>query len=605
MGTINFALTARMDVHSIWYGYVYLANSTTIILSDGYNGGIYYGTGLRYSGGRLVGGTLTGYDSAINVNTYNLTYTTEFSARGFNLNAVTAYNYIQSGNAIGFDTWALSGNDTINGSIYSDYLIGYSGNDVIYGNNGNDVLDGGAGNDVLDGGAGADTMIGGVGDDTFYVNSSGDIIVENAGAGKDSVVTSLYLCSISSLGNIENLTYSGNSDASIDGNSLANILRSGYGSDTLNGGAGADSMMGGAGNDTYYVDATGDVVTEGATAGTDTILSSIAYTLGNNLENLILTGIAAINVTGNALDNTLTGNSAANTLNGGTGTDTLVGGLGNDTYVVDTTTDTLTENAGEGTDLVQSSVTFSLAAIANIENLTLTGTSAINGTGNTLNNTLTGNTAANVLDGGAGADSLVGGTGNDTYYVDATGDVVTEAANAGTDAIITTLSTYTISALTNIENLSYSGSSDAILTGNALVNTLTASSGNDTLAGGLGNDILTGGSGSDIFIFDTVANASKNKDTITDFVSGTDDIQFSKAIFTGLGSSVGNLTESQFWSGAGVTKAHDIDDRIIYNTTSGALYYDADGSGKGAAVQVALIGTSTHSALAYTDIAII
>ena len=266
-------------------------------------------------------------------------------------------------------------------------------------------------------------------------------------------------------------------------------------------------------------------------------------------------------------------------------------------------TDTITEDSNAGIDNVQSSISYTLAN--NFENLTLTGKTAINGTGNDLDNTLTGNAAANVLNGGGGNDAMIGGKGNDTYYVDATADVVSEAANAGTDTIITSLSTYSISALTNIENLNYSGSSDAILTGNALVNTLTGSSGNDALTGGLGNDILTGGSGADSFVFDTVANASKNKDTITDFVSGVDHIKFSKVIFTGLGAVVGNLTSDQFWSGAGVTKAHDLDDRIIYNSTTGALYYDADGNGKGASVQVAIIGTSMHPSVAYNDIQIV
>ena len=232
-----------------------------------------------------------------------------------------------------------------------------------------------------------------------------------------------------------------------------------------------------------------------------------------------------------------------------------------------------------------------------------TGDGVIYGT--SLNDTLNGTSANDALNGGVGNDTMIGGKGNDTYYVNATGDVVTEAANAGTDTIISAIEIYTISALTNIENLTYSGSSDATLTGNKLTNTLTGSTGNDSLSGGLGNDSLIGGAGNDVFIFDTTANASKNKDTITDFISGTDHIQFNKAIFTGLGSSMGNLTEIQFYSGAGVTKAHDTDDRIIYNSTTGALYYDADGSGKGVAVQVALIGTSTHPSLAYTDIAII
>lgn len=182
---------------------------------------------------------------------------------------------------------------------------------------------------------------------------------------------------------------------------------------------------------------------------TDTLSASTTTTLAANVENLTLTGITASNGTGNAGNNILTGNSANNiltggdgndTLNGGTGIDTLIGGLGNDIYQVDTTTDIITELAAQGTDTVQSSVTFSLVTLANIENLTLTGTTAINGTGNTANNTLIGNSASNTLNGGAGIDTLTGRTGTDTFVFQfgqslvANSDRITDFA-IGTDKI--------------------------------------------------------------------------------------------------------------------------------------------------------------------------
>ncbi len=144
--------------------------------------------------------------------------------------------------------------------------------------------------------------------------------------------------------------------------------------------------------------------------GIDTVITTVNTTLQflTNHENLILAGTDDLNGTGNTLNNTITGNSGNNTLNGGAGIDTLIGGLGNDIYVVDTTTDTIIEASDEGTDTVQSSVTYTLAALANVENLTLTGTGAINGTGNTLNNTITGNSGNNTLNGGAGTDTLIG-----------------------------------------------------------------------------------------------------------------------------------------------------------------------------------------------------
>jgi Ca2+-binding RTX toxin-like protein len=132
------------------------------------------------------------------------------------------------------------------------------------------------------------------------------------------------------------------------------------------------------------------------------------------VENLTLTGAAAINGTGNAGNNVITGNGANNILDGGAGNDTLIGGAGNDIYIVDSASDTITELANGGTDTIQSSVTYTIAALVNVENLTLTGTAAINGTGNAGNNVITGNGANNILNGGAGNDILTGGLGKDT-----------------------------------------------------------------------------------------------------------------------------------------------------------------------------------------------
>jgi Ca2+-binding RTX toxin-like protein len=539
---------------------------------------------------------------------------------GIIINLATGQAYATAGNdaaGIGIDT--LSNIEDVTAGNYDDIIIGNSEANSIDGALGNDTIDGGAGNDVA-------KYSGNFSDYTLTNNLNGSWIVVGV-EGSDTITRieniqfadQLYslIYEIAGTANADRLNGTAGED-SIDGLAGNDTVYGYAGNDILVGGLGADKLIGGLGDDTYIINLTSkgaleDTVTEAKNQGADTIQLSGSYlgavktfTLGNDLENLNLseTGSSHINLKGNASDNILTGNDYANTLDGAAGADNLIGGAGNDTYVVDNAGDVVTEDSGDGTDTVQSSINYTLGSA--IENLTLTGKAAINGTGNDLDNTLTGNAAANVLNGGIGNDNMVGGKGNDTYYVDATGDAVTEAANAGTDTIITSLSTYSISALTNLENLSYYGSSNAILTGNALINTLTGGTGNDTLAGGLGNDILTGGAGNDTFVFNTVANASKNKDIITDFVSGTDVIQFSKAIFTGLGTSAGSLTSDQFWSGAGVTKAHDADDRIIYNTTSGALYYDADGSGKAAAaVQVALIGASSHPTLAYTDMAII
>ncbi|MEY4754145.1 MAG: hypothetical protein RJA44_1820, partial [Pseudomonadota bacterium] len=213
------------------------------------------------------------------------------------------------------------------------------------------------------------------------------------------------------------------------------LLSGGDGSDYLSGGAGADTMVGGLGNDTYVVESAGDVVTEAAGAGTDTVQSYISYTLGANVENLTLTGTAAINGTGNELNNSLNGNAANNVLVGAEGNDTLIGwggndtmsgGVGNDLYVVQQVGDVVIESAGAGTDVVQSALQ-SYTLGANVENLVLI-TGGANGSGNELGNVLTGNAASNVLVGWGGNDTMSGGVGNDLYVVQQDGDVVIESA---------------------------------------------------------------------------------------------------------------------------------------------------------------------------------
>jgi Ca2+-binding RTX toxin-like protein len=211
------------------------------------------------------------------------------------------------------------------------------------------------------------------------------------------------------------------------------VLVGGSAGDTLDGGIGRDTMTGGMGDDVYVVDQTTDVVSELANAGSDSVRTSLGkYTLGANLENLVYTGLAAFTGTGNALANNITGGKGADRLDGLAGADILQGGLGNDTYIVDNAGDTVIELFNEGNDRVLSKVTYTLSD--NIESLQLSTSTAINGTGNALANTIVGNAGANILDGRGGADKLTGGSGVDTFVFqrgEANGDLVTDFAGAG------------------------------------------------------------------------------------------------------------------------------------------------------------------------------
>jgi Ca2+-binding RTX toxin-like protein len=278
-------------------------------------------------------------------------------------------------------------------------------------------------------------------------------------------------------------------------------LIGGYNTDVLDGGSGNDSMAGGKGNDGYSVDSANDIVTENLDEGTDTVNSSITYTLGANVENLTLTGTSAINGTGNSLNNVITGNSGANILNGGTGIDTLIGGDGNDTYIVDSTTDTITETATGGFDTVNSSVTYTLGD--NLENLTLTGTSAINGTGNSLNNDITGNSAKNNLYGGNGADFIDGGDGDDylkggtAFGYDTSNDTL--YGGSGNDYLLGGYGTDRLDGGDGNDTLSgYAGNDH--LTGGYGNDTLYGGDGNDTLLGTEGSDFLSGQNGNDLLV---------------------------------------------------------------------------------------------------------
>ncbi len=359
------------------------------------------------------------------------------------------------------------------------------------------------------------------------------------------------------------------------------------GDDFLYGGSGWDSLIGGDGNDYYDVDSIADVVLEDPNDGADTVAASVTYTLGANVENLVLYNLAGLNGFGNLLDNRIVGGSYANflgggggndtlegkggddVLDGGTGADSMIGGSGNDTFFVDSVYDNVTEYNGQGTDTIRSYITFSMHYDAFVENLELLGNAAINGYGNDLNNTLTGNDAANTLSGGLGGDRMVGKGGNDVYYVDAPGDVVVEAANAGNDTIRSEIN-LTLGA--NLENLELMGAAttgtgndlDNRISGNDLANTLSGGNGADTLAGAGGADTLTGGAGGDTYVVDAL-------DTIVETDAGGGDWVHTAIDGYTLGANLENLL--LFEGGAPVTgTGNGLDNLIVGNPVGNVLF---------------------------------
>ena len=393
------------------------------------------------------------------------------------------------------------GNDFLYGGIGLDHLYGEAGDDHLFGESGDDTLSGAAGRDWLDGGTGADAMFGGLDDDVYVVDNIGDSVVEYANQGSDvvqSYLTSytlpvnverleLYGSARDAFGNSLNNEIYGNGNDNwftggdgndvLDGGEGVDVLFGEGGGDWLVGGAGADVMFGGLGDDFYVVDNSGDYLAEYYGEGRDTVFSSITYTLGLHVEQLLLVDSGgAINGTGNTLDNVLYGNRYDNVLRGAEGDDDIDGSLGNDdmyggrgddTFHVDQAGDRVFEYSYEGNDEVIATIDYTLPA--NVERLTLLDSGgAISGTGNGWANVISGNASINVLSGGGDWDRLYGYGGNDTLF----------------------------------------GGAD-----------------NDSLYGGAGADSLYGGSGSDWFYFQSTADTTDGvrHDRIFDFSSAEGD----------------------------------------------------------------------------------
>jgi Ca2+-binding RTX toxin-like protein len=464
--------------------------------------------------------------------------------------------------------WGLEGDDELHGGF---------GDDLLYGGADSDKIWGGHDDDMLDGGSGDDCMWGGPGDDSYHIDTIGDVVIEYAGEGHDTVYAKT---SYTLPPNVEDLVLLaqvwrgvGNAlDNTIHGNDAANQLMGVGGDDTLyghggddelyghvgddllDGGTGDDEMWGLQGNDTYIVDGFGDRVWESVSeshsgkdaGGHDTVIAGISYRLPQFVEDLILAPFLTLNGIGNDLDNMIVGNDHPNALSGEGGNDRLHGHGGNDI--------------------------------------------------------LMGDAGNDVLDGGTGVDHMSGGSGSDTYWVDYTGDIVVELAGQGADTVMASDS-YTLPSHVEdlvliddplldmeLKDLAVEGignSLDNVITGNRADNTLVGADGDDVLIGGLGADLQRGGRDKDTFWYNKPQDGG---DTIADFVSGADRFAFDDRGFglSGRGTLASLGIDLVQGSGRGAAPT-GFGPTVIFDTQTHELSFDADGRGLGGPVLIATL----------------
>ncbi|WP_426957958.1 calcium-binding protein [Muricoccus radiodurans] len=507
-----------------------------------------------------------------------------------------------------------------NGTAVGETFIGFNYGDEFSGGGGNDVLYGFLGDDTLTGGAGSDSLVGGDGTDTASYAASASRVSVNLALG----LSEFGDAQGDTLSGIENLIGSDFNDV-LTGDSNANVL---------NGGVGADVMEGGSGDDFYYVDDAADQVVESTGGGYDVVFASGNFTLADGLEIeqfRAQAGVSGVTLTGNELANEIYGASGDDTLDGGDGSDVLIGrdgaddltgGSGNDVFYVDAL-DLVHEAAGGGFDTVYAAFGFTLGAGEEVEALrVLSGSTGAALTGNELvnriygdagNDTLNGGGGADILTGNGGADDLTGGAGDDVFYVDGL-DAVHETLGGGFDVVYAAAS-FALAAGEEVEMVrAVAGSAGLTLAGNDLANQLYGASGGDSLngggggdvlVGGLGADTLNGGDGVDVLVGGAGADtfmlsiAAADRDVVNDFVSGTDRLLVMTNGAGGLPPGV--LAPEQFLAN-GTGLAGDADDRFVYNTATGQLFFDGDGTGSGARIQIAAL--TGAPALAASDLSI-
>jgi Ca2+-binding RTX toxin-like protein len=461
--------------------------------------------------------------------------------------------------------------------------------------------------DHLSGGAGVNVLTGLAGNDHYTVTNATTSVVEATGSGFDTVRTTLSIYTLPN--NVESLV----ALAQLffvtrwDGNELNNFISvaGSRGGGIVRGLGGNDNLQGSLGNDTFEGGDGDDILNGGA--GTDTVsyansLFGVTVHLDDTArQNTVQQGFDTItgfeNILGSSSHDMLFGNNANNdirggagfdTIMGGGGTNTLIGGADGDTYFVQGFNDIVVEDVGGGYDVVLSQVNFTLVTLSEVEALAVNTTSGIALTGNEFQQTLTGNVGDDILSGGggndliisgAGTNTLIGGTGADIYFAQGLNDVVTEDAGGGFDVVLAG-GNLTLAAGSEVEVIAVNTTNGVTIIGSDTNQTIQGAGGNDRFVGGLGNDTLTGSGGADTFV---LFNTFADRDFVTDFVSGTDKLEISAALFGG-GLSAGVLSGAQFFSGAGAVSATSAAQRFIYNSSTGNLLFDADGNGAGAAV---------------------
>ncbi len=391
------------------------------------------------------------------------------------------------------------------------------------------------------GGRGVDTLVGGGGDDRYIVSQSDAVIVELAGQGTDRVGVRVDYTLAADV-HVELLTTTsteGTNDLALQGNAFSQRIVGNAGDNVLHtGGGAADTLSGLAGNDLYRVFNSEDAVIEGVDQGQDTVSAAVNYQLADEAHIEVLqtngrSGTSDLELFGNAFAQRILGNEGANILadGGGAGADTLAGYGGDDVYIIRNAGSEIVEREGEGEDRVAASRSYVLQADDHIEVMTttsVTGTAAIDLTGNNLAQYIIGNAGDNRLsDGGGGAaDRLAGGDGDDRYVISNSAAVVEEYAGQGDDRVLTRVD-YTLAGDVHVEHLTTTsgrGTQDIDLRGNGYTQSITGNDGANTLhTGGGAADVLIGRDGDDLYrVFNSddlvVEQANHGEDTVSSAV---------------------------------------------------------------------------------------